>query len=98
MSTPAPPAPLLTEVVDTRSGLIRARGHLTVQGADLLRGTVRTLQQLGHRRITLDLCGIDEADDEGLEQVWDLACEVAAARGRLIVRRAPLTPGDVVEG
>ena len=90
MTIPAPPAPMLTEVVDPRRGLVRARGHLTSQGADLLRGTVRTLQQQGHRRITLDLCGIEHADDDGLAQVWELAREIAAARGQLVVRRAPL--------
>lgn len=92
MTTPAPPVPVLTEIVDTRGGVVRASGRLTRQGADLLRGTVETLQELGHRRITLDLCAIEDADDDGLAQVWELCRDVASARGQLLVRRSPRGP------
>ena len=40
----------MTEVVDSLRGAVRVSGHLTVQGADLLRGTVEILRRGGHRR------------------------------------------------
>ena len=75
----------LTEHIDTRAGCIRATGALTRTGADLLRGTVETLERQGHRRITLDLTGVREADDEGLTQVEELRLDLAARSRRLLV-------------
>ncbi len=82
-SVPAPRA-VLTEVVDTRAGVVRASGVLTTSGADLLRGAVETLQRLGHRRITLDLTDVRHADDEGLAQLEELCVDTTAG---LVVRR-----------
>jgi hypothetical protein len=44
-----------TEVVDSRTGVIRACGHLTVQAADLFSGAVFALHEGGHRPVLLDL-------------------------------------------
>ncbi len=38
---------LFTEVINSRAGVIRARGHLTVQAADLLSGAVLALHEGG---------------------------------------------------
>jgi hypothetical protein len=75
----------LTEHVDARAGSIRAVGVLTRTGADLLCGTVETLERQGHRRITLDLSGLRDADDEGLGQVEELRLDLAARSRRLTV-------------
>src|SRR5437868_13834021 len=53
----APMSTVLSETVDLRTGLIRARGHLTAQAADLLRGTADSLRGRGHARVVLDLRG-----------------------------------------
>jgi anti-anti-sigma regulatory factor len=84
---PAPTA-VLTEVVDTRAGVVRATGVLTASGADLLCGAVETLQRLGHRRVTLDLTGVHDADDEGIALLEEL-CGAGAggAPVGLVVRR-----------
>ena len=74
----------LTEVVVSRSGVVRASGVLTGSGADLLRGTVESLERHGHRRITLDLTRVDAADDEGLATLAELR---AAMTSGLVVRR-----------
>lgn len=75
----------LTELVDSRAGRIRATGVLTPIGVDLLRGTVETLERQGHDRITLDLTGLHEADDEGLREVEELRLALAARSRRLTV-------------
>ncbi|MCV2487835.1 hypothetical protein OF117_00545 [Geodermatophilus sp. YIM 151500] len=85
--------PLLTAVVDTRGGGVRATGHLTVQGADLLRGTVETLRRLGHRRIVLDLAGVGGTDPDGVAALDALRSAPAGAVGDLVVRSAPDRPG-----
>jgi anti-anti-sigma regulatory factor len=77
MAPVAAPAAVLTEVVDTRTGVVRATGVLTPSGADLLRGAVETLQRLGHRRITLDLSGVDHADEEAIALLEGL-CDPSA--------------------
>jgi hypothetical protein len=88
MSAPAPPVALLTETVDARAGIVRARGHLTRQGADLLCGTIETLHAQGHRRIVLDLRRLDGADAEGDDHLDALILDLAADhRLGLIVRR-----------
>jgi hypothetical protein len=83
--TPSRAATALTEHVDIRLGRIRATGALNRTGADLLRGTVETLERQGHRRITLDLSGVREADDEGLTEVEELRADLAARSRRLTV-------------
>jgi anti-anti-sigma regulatory factor len=81
--------PQLTETVNLRTGLIRASGHLTAQGADLLSGTADTLRGSGHTRVTLDLTDVHLADDAGLDLLRDLGLEFAAHGGELVVRHAP---------
>jgi anti-anti-sigma regulatory factor len=81
--------PELTETVNVRTGLIRARGHLTLQGADLLSGTADSLRGNGHRRVTLDLTEVRDADDDGLDLLRDLGRSFADAGGELVVRHAP---------
>jgi len=97
--TPAPrPAggPLLTEVVDGRSGRVRVSGHLTPQGADLLRGTVEGLRRQGHSTVVLDLADVQAADDVGLHVLSSLRTSMADAGDQLLVRNAPAagTPGS----
>jgi hypothetical protein len=64
-AVPEPAGTLLTETVDARGGVVRARGVLTRTGAELLCGTIETLYRQGHRRVTLDLRDISDIDDEG---------------------------------
>ncbi len=82
-----------TEVVDSRRGSIRARGHLTVQGADLLSGAVHALHEGGHRQILLDLQALQGADDAGLLMLQHLQVTVAAEGGTLVVLHAPAHSG-----
>lgn len=89
MSTvPATPADssAMTEVVDSLRGAVRVSGHLTVQGADLLRGTVEILRRGGHRRVLVDLQDVRSADAAGLHDLHDLERSLAADGGRLLLR------------
>jgi anti-anti-sigma regulatory factor len=76
----------LSEVVDRDAGLIRASGHLTSLGADLLRGTADGLRGSGHVRVVLDLRGVRAADAGGLDILWEMRKEFAADGGELVVR------------
>lgn len=78
-----------TEVVDSRAGVIRACGHLTVQAADLLSGAVLALQQGGHQQVLLDLQGLQGAEDAGLLMLRNLQTVVTAEGGHLVVLHAP---------
>ena len=80
-----------TETVNLRTGLIRASGHLTSMGADLLRGTAETLRGNGHVRVVLDLQDVRHADDDGLDVLRALGEELAARGGELVVRHSPGT-------
>jgi anti-anti-sigma factor len=82
----------LTEVINTRIGTVRASGHLTVQGADLLRGMVEQLHRSGHARVLLDLQDVQAADAAGLHVLRDTARSLAAVGGELLVRAAPGRP------
>ncbi|TFV79327.1 anti-sigma factor antagonist [Blastococcus sp. CT_GayMR19] len=84
----------LTEVVDMRQGSVRVSGHLTVQGADLLRGTVETMRRDGHSTVLLDLQDLQAADSAGLQVLRNLRQSVAADGGELFVSPSPrgLTP------
>jgi anti-anti-sigma regulatory factor len=82
----------LTEVVDARTGVVRASGHLTVQGADLLRGAVESLHRSGHARVLLDLRHVQAADVAGLHVLHDVACALAEVGGTLLVSNAPEPP------
>ncbi|TFV79335.1 anti-sigma factor antagonist [Blastococcus sp. CT_GayMR19] len=81
----------LTETVNVRTGHIRASGHLTSQGADLLRGTAESLHGSGHARVVLDLQDVQHADDSGLNILRGLGEEFAARGGELVVRHCPET-------
>jgi anti-anti-sigma regulatory factor len=75
----------VTEVVDGRTGAIRARGCLTGAGADLLRGSVTALRGLGHSHVVLDLRGLEAIDADGLRELHLLQQEVRAAGGQLVL-------------
>ncbi|MDT0277318.1 STAS domain-containing protein [Blastococcus goldschmidtiae] len=79
---------MLSETVDLRIGLIRASGHLTAQGADLLRGTADSLREGGHRRVVLDLAGVQAADDAGLDVLRRLRIDFAEDGGELVLQHA----------
>jgi anti-anti-sigma regulatory factor len=76
----------LSEVVDRRAGSIRASGHLSSLGADLLRGTADGLRDDGHARVVLDLRGIRAADAGGLAVLRELRRDFAAEGGELVLR------------
>jgi len=82
----------MTEVVDSRRGSVRASGHLTVQAADLLRGTVECLRRDGHARVQLDLHEVRAVDFAGLHVLRDLERTVAADGGELLLLAAPEVP------
>jgi anti-anti-sigma regulatory factor len=87
--TPLPGQPDLSELVDPRAGLIRARGRLTEQGADLLWGTADSLRGTGHTRVVLDLSGIREADSAGLETLDRLRRSFRAHGDQLLITHRP---------
>jgi anti-anti-sigma regulatory factor len=91
---PAPRGASLTETVNVRTGLIRASGHLTSQGADLLSGTADHLRGNGHSRVTLDLRDVRAADDAGLEILRDLRSSFEADGDKLLIRHAPQRTGE----
>jgi anti-anti-sigma regulatory factor len=75
----------LTEVVDGRTGTIRARGRLSGAGADLLRGSVTALRGLGHHRVVLDLRDLETIDADGMRELHLLQQEVRAAGGEVVL-------------
>lgn len=77
---------MLSETVDPRFGVIRASGHLTALGADLLRGTADSLRDSGHSRVVLDLGGVRAADDAGLDVLHALRESFAEDGGELVVQ------------
>jgi len=79
----------LTEVVDMRRGSIQVSGHLTVQGADLLRGTVESLHRDGHSTVVLDLAGLRAADDAGVQVLRNVRQSMAAHGAELSVVASP---------
>lgn len=79
-------APLFTARIDHDRATIRARGRLDHVSADLLRGTVETLQRGGHRAVTLDVAQLSGPDDGVLSGIID---ELSAAGARIVVRRKP---------
>ena len=89
----------LTEVVNGRTGRVWASGHLTSQGADLLRGTVEGLRRQGHSTVVVDLADVRTADDVGLHVLSDLCASMADRGDRLLVgthrpRRPPAPDGS----
>jgi anti-anti-sigma regulatory factor len=92
--TPSPAAPVedvhsLTETVNAAAGSIRASGHLTRLGADLLSGTADSLRGHGHTRVVLDLREVRAADDAGLDLLQQLRTAFAAAGDELLIRYSP---------
>jgi anti-anti-sigma regulatory factor len=81
--------PTLSEVVDGRRGRVTVSGHLTPQGADLLRGTVEGLRRLGHSTVVLDLKGVRVADPAGLHVLSDLCTSMADSGNRLLLQDVP---------
>lgn len=79
----------LTETVNLRTGHIRARGHLTRQGADLLSGTADHLRGNGHACVVLDLRGVRGADADGMDLLRSLRSRFAASGDRLIIENEP---------
>ncbi|WP_369255153.1 STAS domain-containing protein [Geodermatophilus amargosae] len=84
-----------TEVVVSRRGSVRVSGHLTVQGADLLRGTVESLRRSGHARVLLDLADVRGADLAGLRVLRDLERTMAAGGGELRLLAPPTSPAPL---
>jgi anti-anti-sigma regulatory factor len=80
----------LTEVVDGRTGSVRVSGHLTAQGADLIRGTVASLHRQGHADVLLDLADLQGADDAGVRVLRSTIAAGGAGHGGGIVLRDPL--------
>ena len=96
---PSPAAPVeddrsLTETVNPRTGSIRASGHLTLQGADLLSGTADSLRGSGHTRVVLDLRDVQAADDAGLDILRQLRSDFAESGGVLLIRSSPALAVD----
>lgn len=85
----APADRSLHELVDRDRGRIRAIGHLTSQGADLLSGTADSLRGSGHTRVVLDLTDVRSADDDGLVILVDLRSRFAASGGELLIEHLP---------
>jgi anti-anti-sigma regulatory factor len=75
-----------TDVVVRPDGLIAASGHLTLQGADLVRGAADQLRGTGHSRIVVDLRDVRTTDDAGLAILHQLRRDFAADGGELLIR------------
>ncbi len=79
------------QVVDGRRGCVGASGDLDRRTADQLRGTVEALRRGGHRRVLVDLHGLDSADEPGLRALYALRAVVEADGGRLTLLHIPET-------
>ena len=73
------------EAIDWETGTISAQGRLTVQGADLIRGAALSLHRSGHARITVDLQGLQFADEEGRVALRRLTERLRARSWELVV-------------
>lgn len=73
------------EAIDWETGTISARGRLTVQGADLIRGAALSLHRRGHAKITVDLQGLGFADEEGRAALLRLTERLSARSWELVV-------------
>ena len=78
-------APLFTATVDDARATIRARGHIDRLGADLLRGTVESLQRRGHRQITLQVELFSSINPEAHVVLRSLVTELRTRGVRLTV-------------
>jgi anti-anti-sigma regulatory factor len=95
MPSPVENAHALTETVNATTGSIRASGHLTRLGADLLSGTADSLRGNGHTRVVLDLRDVRTADDAGLDLLRELRTSFADAGDELLIRHSPLLADSV---
>jgi hypothetical protein len=73
------------ELVDRRTAVISAAGHLTTRGADLLCGTVEVLHRSGHACITVDLHAVGAVDDEAMAELRALAVRLRGRHGQLLL-------------
>ena len=89
VARPARDGASFTETIDGRLGSIKARGHLTTRAADMVSGTVEVLRRSGHDRVVLDLAGVQQADDDGLRALHDLADGIREDGGRLTLLHPP---------
>ncbi|MGY1858180.1 STAS domain-containing protein [Modestobacter sp. SYSU DS0290] len=87
------PGAAYLEFVDAQAGAIRAGGRLSVQGADLMHGAVLVLQGRGHRRVTLDLAGVQDVDDDGLHALRSLQDAMSATGRELVLLHPPAGVG-----
>ena len=78
-----------TEVVVPRVAAIRVSGHLTRQGADLVRGTVESMQRTGSPCVVVDLAGVRAADGAGLDALRTLRTTLSGRGTRLLLRNLP---------
>jgi anti-anti-sigma regulatory factor len=81
--------PEMAEEVDPQTGRVRVRGHLTRQGADLLRGTAEALRRQGRTCIVLDLSAVDAVDEGALEVLRALSGPDAASGSSVVLVQAP---------
>ena len=86
-------APAFSQIVDGRRGRVGATGDLNRRTADQLRGTVEALRHGGHRRILVNLHGLDSADELGLRSLCTLRARVEADGGQLTLLHLPEVDG-----
>ncbi|WP_409330366.1 STAS domain-containing protein [Trujillonella humicola] len=82
----------MSEVVDCRRGSVRVSGDLTVQGADLLRGTVESLRRSGHDVVLVDLGDVRTTEAAGWDELEALRRSVSADGGELLLVAPPVAP------
>ena len=83
-----------TARIDSRSGAIRAQGHLTARAADMVGGTVEVLRRSGHGTVVVDLREVSALDDDGLRALESLERGLREDGGRLTLLRAGRSAGQ----
>lgn len=90
------PDPESLEVVDRGAGRVAATGALTERSADLLRGVALALQDRGHRRVVLDLEGVQTADAAGLHVLrvtqQAMTADLVVLHAATVAEGAPVVP------
>jgi NAD-specific glutamate dehydrogenase len=71
------------ETIDEASSAIRVHGRVDRLGADLLRGTIETLERRGHRDITVTIDHSAGVDSVAREVLAAVAGHLARSHGRL---------------
>ena len=77
--------PAFTEAIDWATGWITARGCLTAQGVDLVRGAPEVLRRSGHRQVTVDLREVFLPDVDAVNQMRSVVVDLAAHGAGLVV-------------